>query len=117
ISGISDDGRVLITRVGSFFSSFAGFMWVEDAGWIELNEFFRKQGVVEAEKYGMDNPLAISGQGNTLVGGLTGVGMTWYVDLKQAFVCAGGVSTATAFPIEFAVKVKAGAAMGRCEIK
>lgn len=117
ISGISDDGRVLISRVGSFFSSFAGFMWVEDIGWIGLNEFFRKQGVVEAEKYGMDNPIAISGQGAVIVGGLTGVGMTWYVDLKQAFVCEAGATTPTAFPVEFAAKVKAGAAMGRCEIK
>jgi hypothetical protein len=117
ISGISDDGRVLISRVGSFFTSFAGFMWVEDVGWIGLNDFFRKQGVVEAEKYGMDNPGAISGQGATIVGGLAGVGATWYVDLKQAFVCQGGSTVAAAFPIEFAAKVKAGALMGRCGIK
>jgi hypothetical protein len=115
VSGISDDGRVVIARVGNFFTTFAGFMWVQDAGWIDLNTFLRKQGVVEALKYGLENPLAISGDGSALVGGLTGVQQTWHVDMKSAYVCRAGVSTATRFPAEFAAQVKAGAAIGRCE--
>ncbi|WP_083748991.1 hypothetical protein [Pelomonas sp. KK5] len=115
ISSISDDGRVVLARVGSFFTSFAGFMWVEDAGWIKLNDFFRRQGVVEAALYGMDNPLAVAGNGTALVGGLTGVPMTWYVDMKKAFVCRAGASTEVDFPAGFAAAVKAGAQAGRCE--
>ena len=115
ITSISDDGRVVLSRVGSFWTSFAGFMWVEDAGWINLNTFFRKQGVVEAELYGMDNPLAVSGNGKAIVGGLTGVSMTWYVDLKKAFVCQSGASVEVDFPSGFAAAVKNGAQSGRCE--
>ncbi|HEY1090718.1 MAG TPA: hypothetical protein VGE47_06490 [Burkholderiaceae bacterium] len=115
ITSISDDGRVVLARVGSFFTSFAGFMWVEDAGWVKLNDFFRKQGVTEAALYGMDNPLAVSGNGKAIVGGLTGVSMTWYVDLKKAFVCQAGKSVEKDFPAGFATAVKNGALIGRCE--
>ncbi|MBT9501451.1 MAG: hypothetical protein IV092_09410 [Burkholderiaceae bacterium] len=114
-TGISDDGRVLISRVGDFWTGFAGFMWVEDAGWIKLNDFLRKQGVVEAALYGLENPLAVSGNGKALVGGLTGVSMTWHVDLNKVFVCQGGASVETDFPIAFANAVKGGALAGRCE--
>ncbi|MEL4178743.1 hypothetical protein [Roseateles sp. PN1] len=116
LNGITDDGRVIIARIGSFFSSIAGFMWVEDIGWLGLNEFFRKQGVVEAEKYGMENPLSINGPGNTLVGGVTGLQMTWYVDMKKVYVCDGGSTSLVAFPAQAAAKVKAGARLGRCEL-
>ncbi|MCV2368100.1 peptidase associated/transthyretin-like domain-containing protein [Roseateles oligotrophus] len=116
LNGISDDGRVIIARVGSFFTSIAGFMWVEDLGWLGLNDFFRKQGVVEAERYGMENPIAVNGPGNTLVGGVTGLQMTWHVDMKQVYVCEGGANALVAFPTQAAAKVKAGARLGRCEI-
>ncbi|OYU25690.1 MAG: hypothetical protein CFE41_20055 [Burkholderiales bacterium PBB2] len=115
ISAISDDGRVVLARAGDFFTMFAGFMWVEDIGWIGLNDFLKKQGVVEAEKYGLENPIALSGKGQVLMGGMTGVQATWRIDLSTAYVCRAGQSLPTRFPDEFRDQVKAGARMGRCE--
>jgi hypothetical protein len=112
---MSDDGRVVIGRAGSFFVGFVGVMWIDQLGWIKLNEFFRGQGVAEAYRFGMDNPLSISGNGREMVGGLVGVGMTWYVDMATAFVCAHGRSKETEFPNAFIAEVKNGARMGRCE--
>ena len=46
---MSDDGSILIGRAGSFFTGFTGVLWIEDIGWMTFDEFFRKQGVVEAQ--------------------------------------------------------------------
>lgn len=115
ISAISDDGGVVLARAGDFFTMFAGFMWVEDIGWIGLNDFLKKQGVVEAEKYGMENPIALSRKGQILMGGLTGSQATWRIDLSTVYVCAGGQSSATSFPDGLRAQIKAGAKAGRCE--
>jgi len=48
-------------------------------------------------------------------GGIPGYPLTWYVDMKKAFVCKHGRSTETAFPEDFVDQVKHGAQMGRCE--
>jgi len=113
---MNDDGSVMIGRMGSFWmAGFEGVMWVDGLGWVKLGEFFRRQGVAEAYRLGMDNPLSINGAGNEMVGGLVGVSMTWYVDMKQVFVCQNGQSVQAGFPGAAVAKVKAGAKLGRCE--
>lgn len=116
INDMSDDGRVIIGRAGSYFyGGFEGVMWVEGIGWIKLSDFFRKQGVAEAYRFGMQNPVSINGAGSELIGGLLGAMTTWYVDMQQVFVCQSGRSVQTGFPNGMVEKVKAGAKIGRCE--
>jgi len=115
-SDMSDDGSVIIGRAGDFFVGLTGVMYLERLGWIKLSDFFHRQGVAEAYRFGMDNPLSISGDGREMVGGIPGYSFTWYVDMKTAFVCKHGHSQATAFPDEFIDAVKDGAQMGRCEL-
>jgi hypothetical protein len=112
---ISDDGKVMIGQAGVWYSGLQGMMWIEDLGWIKLKDFFRTQGVAEAYRYGLDAPGAINGAGNEMIGGIPGYPLTWYVDLKRAFVCKQGHSTEVSFPGEFVDQVKHGARMGRCE--
>ncbi|MBT9459659.1 MAG: hypothetical protein IV097_23790 [Burkholderiaceae bacterium] len=114
-SDISDDGRVLIAQAGNWYSGIHGMLWIEDIGWIKLSDFFRTQGVAEAYRYGMDGTASINGRGNEMVGGIPGYPLTWYVDMKKAFVCKNHHSTEVAFPDEFVDQVKRGARMGRCE--
>ena len=113
---ISDDGKVMIARAGTFFESgFHGVMWIEDLGWIKLKDFFRTQGVAEAYRFGLDGPGSINGRGTEMVGGIPGYPLTWYVDMKKVFVCKHGKSLETDFPAGFVEQVKNGALMGRCE--
>jgi len=113
---ISDDGKVMIARAGSYFESgLHGMMWLEDLGWIKLKDFFRTQGVAEAYRFGLDGPASINGRGNEMVGGIPGYPLTWYVDMKKAFVCKHGKSMETDFPEGFVEQVGKGALMGRCE--
>ncbi len=115
-SDMSDDGKVMIARAGTFFESgFHGMLWVEGLDWIKLKDFFRTQGVAEAYRFGLDGPASVNGRGTELVGGIPGFPMTWYVDMKKAFVCKHGRSMETDFPSGFVEQVKAGARMGRCE--
>jgi hypothetical protein len=53
--------------------------------------------VAEAYRFGMQNS-SINGAGTEMVGGLLGVMTTWYVDMKQVFVCQNGNSVQTGFP-------------------
>jgi len=116
INDMSDDGKVIIGRAGSYWlGNFEGVMWVEGVGWIKLADFFRKQGVAEAYRFGMQNPGSINGAGTEMVGGLLGAMGTWYVDMKQVFVCQNGNSVQTGFPLGFISKIQSGAKMGRCE--
>ena len=113
---ISDDGKVMIARAGTFFESgFHGMMLVEDLGWIKLADFLRTQGVAEAYRFGFDGPASINGRGTEMVGGIPGYPLTWYVDMKKVFVCKHGKSMETDFPAGFVLQVKSGALMGRCE--
>lgn len=115
VSDISDDGRMMIGQAGIWFSGFHGMLWLEDIGWIKLRDFFRTQGVAEAYRYGLDNAASVNGKGNEMVGGIPGYPLTWYVDMKKAFVCKNGRSTEVSFPVGFIDSVKRGALMGRCE--
>jgi hypothetical protein len=113
---MNDAGTVMIGRMGAFYLNvLEGAMWVDGLGWLKLSEFFRNQGVAEAYRLGMDSPAALNGAGNEMVGGLAGVPMTWYVDMKRVFVCQGGQSSQVGFPAAAVSAVKAGAKLGRCE--
>jgi len=114
-SDISDDGKLMIAQAGTWYSGLVGYLWIEDIGWIKLKDFFRTQGVAEAYRYGMDGPASINAKGSEMVGGIPGYPMTWYVDMKKAFVCRHGTSVETDFPDGFVDQVKRGAQMGRCE--
>ena len=114
-SDISDDGKLMIAQAGTWYSGLVGYLWIEDIGWIKLKDFFRTQGVAEAYRYGMDGPASINAKGNEMVGGIPGYPMTWYVDMKKAFVCRWGGSVEVNFPDEFVDQVQHGAKMGRCE--
>ncbi len=113
---MNDDGSVMIGRMGSFWiAGFEGVMWVDGLGWLKLSEFFRRQGVSEAARLGMNNPISLNAAGDEMVGGLVGVAMSWYVDMKRVYVCQNGSSAQVRFPAEAVAKVKAGARLGRCE--
>lgn len=112
---ISDDGRIVSARAGTSATGFYGVLWIDGLGWIKLNNFFRAQGVAEAYEIGVDNPLALNGKGNEMIGNIAGISASWYVDLNQVFVCSNGVSMQTGFPSGFIDAVKAGAKPGRCE--
>lgn len=116
VFGINNDATVVVGRGGSFFTGFFGAIWVKDIGWMEMTEFLHKQGVVEAAGTPIDNPLAISGEGDTIMGGLAGVQFSWLIDLEEVYVCKNGVSTATTFPDGVRTEVTTnGAQFGRCE--
>jgi hypothetical protein len=114
-SDMTDDGSVLVGRAGSFFTGFVGGMWIEDIGWINLRDFFRKQGVAEAFDLPMDNPISISASGKEMVGGLAGAQTSWLVEMDQVYVCQDGQSVQTGFPNGLRAKMAEGALFGRCE--
>jgi hypothetical protein len=115
INDISEDGKLMVGQAGIWFTGLTGVMWFEELGWVKMRDFFRTQGVAEAYRYGLDHVASINARGTEMVGGIPGYPLTWYVDLKSAFVCRGGRSIETAFPAGFVDQVKNGAKMGRCE--
>jgi len=115
IFDMSDDGSILIGRTGSFFTGFVGALWIEGIGWMTWDEFFRRQGVVEAASVPFSNPISISGTGSEVVGGMVGASFSWIVNMSQVFVCERGNSIQTGFPNGLRAKIAAGAQLGRCE--
>jgi hypothetical protein len=115
IFDMSDDGSILVGRTGSFFTGFVGALWVEQVGWMTWDDFFRKQGVVEASNVPFSNPISISGTGTEVVGGIVGASFSWLVNMNQVFVCERGNSIQTGFPNGLRAKIAAGAKLGRCE--
>jgi hypothetical protein len=112
---MNDDGTVIIGRGGSFLTGFVGGIWVEDLGWMGLANFLRKQGVMEAWDFPMDNPISIDATGDTMVGGLAGAMMSWHVDMNEVYVCRNGKSVKTSFPEGLRAQLGQGAEFGRCE--
>ena len=112
---MNDDGSVIVGRAGSFFQGFVGGIWIEDLGWMNLRDFFYRQGVAEAFDFPMDNPGSVSGSGAEMVGGLAGSTFSWYVEMQHVYVCRDGVSVQTGFPGGLRNMVTAGAEFGRCE--
>ena len=78
-------------------------------------EFFRKQGVVEAEQAPLSNPISISATGREVAGTMAGQPLSYLVNMDQVYVCEGGNSVKTGFPNGLREKVAAGARFGRCE--
>ena len=115
IFDMSDDGSILVGRTGSFFTGFVGALWIERVGWMTWDDFFRKQGVVEASNTPFSNPISISGTGTEVVGGMVGASFSWLVNMSQVFVCERGNSIQTGFPNGLRAKIAAGAKLGRCE--
>jgi hypothetical protein len=115
IFDMSDDGSVLIGRSGSFFTGLVGALWIEQVGWMTWDEFFRRQGVVEAANVPFSNPISISGTGSEVVGGMVGASFSWLVNMSQVFVCERGNSIQAGFPNGLRAKIAAGAKLGRCE--
>ena len=112
---MTDDGSIIAARRGTFFTGFDGVLWIEDMGWITMQDFFHKQGVVEAKPVPFNNPVALSANGTELAGGITGASFSWLVDMEQVYVCDGGVSVLTGFPGGLREKLAEGASFGRCE--
>ncbi len=112
---MSDKGDVMIGRAGNFFNGFYGALYLEGIGWMNMDDFLEKQGVIEARTLGLQNPLALDGKGNTLVGGLPGVVFTWILDMDKAFVCKDGRDREVSFPRQMIKQVQRGALLGRCE--
>ena len=104
---------------GGFFTGFAGGIWIEGLGWMTMEQFLRKQGVVEAETLPVpyDNPTAISASGSEIVGGIAGALFSWMIKAEQVYVCENGQSVLTGFPGGLKDKVAAGAKFGRCEFQ
>jgi hypothetical protein len=115
IFDMNDDGTILIGRSGSFWTGFTGVLWIENVGWMTWDDFFRKQGVVEASNVQFSNPIAISGTGREVVGGTVGAAFSWLANIDQVFVCERGNSIQTGFPLGLRSKIAAGAKFGRCE--
>ena len=114
---MSDDGRVMVGRAGSFFAGFAGAIWFEGVGWMNIEEFFRVQGVIEASTWPFQQPLALSGSGRELVGQpAPGVSLSFFVEMQQVFVCHRGLSLQVGFPGPMLNRVRQGAQIGRCEL-
>lgn len=115
VFGVNDAGTVLVGRAGSFFTGVHGAIWIKDIGWMVMADFLHKQGVIEADATPIDNPLAISGVGDTIMGGLAGVQFSWLIDLHEVYACKNGHSVKTTFPNGLRAEVVNGAVAGRCE--
>lgn len=115
VFGINDAGTVMVGRAGDFFTGTAGAIWIKDIGWMVINDFLRKQGVIEAANYAIDSPFAISGDSDTIIGGIAGLEFSWLIDLHQIYVCKNGASIATTFPDGLRTEIANGAQFGRCD--
>ncbi|QYJ73682.1 hypothetical protein [Shewanella sp. FJAT-52076] len=112
---MSDNGDVIIGRAGDFWAGFVGAIYIKELGWMTLDDFFAKQGVMEALNSSMNNPLSISASGSKMVGGIAGAMISYHVDMTEVYVCENGSSIKTGFPNGLINKVKSGAQFGRCE--
>lgn len=112
---MSDDGSVIVGRAGDFFMGFRGALWIEDIGWMTFDDFLAEQGVVEAVNVPFNNPIAMSGSGSEVVGGIAGSAFSWLIEVDQVYVCEDGESVQTGFPNGLRDKIADGAQLGRCE--
>lgn len=112
---MSDNGDVIIGRAGDIRTGFLGAIYIKGLGWMKLDDFYKKQGVLEAQNAYMDNPMSLSGAGAKMTGGVTGYSVAFHVDMSHVYVCENGASVKTGFPNGLINKVEAGAEFGRCE--
>jgi hypothetical protein len=113
---VSDTGDVVLGRAGNFWDGFAGFLWMKGLGMIDLNEFLKAQGVMEAYTTSLIGPLAIAGDGKTLVGWGAGERdyVSFVVTLDQVWVCERNRSTLVGFPGAMLSHLARGAELGLC---
>ena len=116
--GVSDKGDIVVGRAGDFWNGFIGFLWMEELGMLDFNEFLQGQGVMEAYTSGLISPLAISGDGKTIVGwGYTDIDqISFAVTLDQVWMCSKGKSQMVGFPGAAISHLKRGAELGLCEV-
>ncbi len=112
---MSSNGDVIIGRGGNIRTGFVGAIYIKGLGWMTLDEFYAKQGVIEAQNAYMDNPISVSANGSKMVGGVTGYSVSFHVDMSHVYVCENGASVKTGFPNGLINKVNSGAEFGRCE--
>ncbi|WP_319553722.1 hypothetical protein [uncultured Vibrio sp.] len=112
---MSDNGDVIIGRAGDVRTGYVGAIYIKGLGWMKLDDFFEKQGVLEAQNTYMDNPTSLDSDGSRMAGGVTGYSVSFLIDMADVYVCDNGASVKTSFPNGLIKKVKSGAEFGRCE--
>ena len=108
---------MVVGRAGDFWNGFIGFLWMEETGMLDLNAFLQGQGVMEAYTSGIISPLALSGDGKTIVGwGLNdNAQMSYAITLDQVFVCENERTSLVGFPGAMKAKLAKGATLGMCQ--
>nr|WP_319555711.1 hypothetical protein [uncultured Vibrio sp.] len=112
---MSDNGDVIVGRAGDARTGYVGAIYIKGLGWIKLDDFYEKQGVLEAQNSYMDNPTSLDSDGSRMAGGVTGYSVSFLVDMANVYVCDNGASVKTSFPNGLMKKVESGAKFGRCE--
>lgn len=114
--GVSDNGEIVVGRAGDFWNGFVGFIWMRGLGMLEFNTFLQGQGVMEAYTSALIGPLAVSGDGHTIVGwGVNDVAQISYaLTLDQVWVCRKGRSQLVGFPGAMLSHLEGGAELGLC---
>ncbi|WP_105200279.1 hypothetical protein [Pseudoalteromonas sp. T1lg10] len=92
-------------------------IYLEGIGWMTGEEFFAKQGVIEAKNLMTNGIFGVSANGSEMMAGLVGAStpITIEIDANKAFVCQGGVNQELSFPKQVIEAVTGGAEFGRCE--
>ncbi|MEO2282061.1 hypothetical protein [Pseudoalteromonas pernae] len=105
-------GRLLIGGMPA-----ASTIYMEGIGWMTGEEFFGKQGVVEATNLMTNGIFGVSANGSEMMAGIVGLPtpLTIEIDANKAFVCRYGMNEELSFPKQVIEAVKNGAEFGRCE--
>ncbi len=104
-------GRLLINGMPA-----GSTIYMEGIGWMTGQEFFGKQGVVEAKNFMTNGIFGVSANGSEMMAGIVGLPtpVTIEVDANKAFVCKHGINQELSFPKQVVEAVKGGAEFGRC---
>jgi hypothetical protein len=125
---MSFDGKVMVGFSGNPFLSFnpGPFIWTQQMGTMNLDEFVRGQGTAMEQWYSLWEPAAVSNDGRTIAGWGNGfLGPAgWVLRIDKVFVCHGapasnggtreGQTLSVEFPTEFDEHLANGDTVGRC---
>ena len=126
---MSRDGAVMAGFSGNPFLSFnpGPFIWTEQMGTMNLDEFVRGQGTAMEQWYSLWEPTSVSNDGRTLAGwGYGFLGPAgWVLRIDTAFVCHtqgapkggklhSGQTMNVEFPGKFDEHLAHGDTVGRC---